>query len=135
MSSARQIADEKRKAASARDKGMVIVVDDDVAVLTSLKFALELEGYSVQTFSEANGLLRNPMVTRNAKLVIDYRLPDTNGLDLLERLRAKGIHAPAILITSAPSDNLRRRSAALNVPIIEKPLLDNSLIAVLRQYS
>jgi two-component system response regulator FixJ len=115
------------------DKGLVVIVDDDLAVLTSLKFSLEIEGYAVQTFSDAQSLLRNPSVGRNALLVIDYRLPDTNGFDLLERLRAKGVRAPAILITSAPSDALRRRAAGMRIPIIEKPLLDNSLIAALRE--
>jgi two-component system response regulator FixJ len=122
-----------RDAASPRDKGLVVIVDDDVAVLTSLKFSLEIEGYSVQTFSDAQGLLRNPSVGRNALLVVDYRLPDTNGFDLLERLRAKGVRAPAILITSDPSEDLRRRAASMRIPIVEKPLLDNSLVAAIRE--
>lgn len=122
-----------RDTVSLREKGLVVIVDDDAAVLTSLKFSLEIEGYAVQTYSDAQGLLRNPSIGRNALLVVDYRLPDTNGFDLLERLRAKGVRGPAILITSNPSDALRRRAAEMRIPIIEKPLLDNSLIAAIRE--
>lgn len=115
------------------DKAVVLLVDDDPAVLTSLKFALELEGFAVSLFADAQSLLRERNISRNTSLVIDYRLPDTNGIDLLQRLRAKGINAPAILITSNPSDDLRKRAAALGVPILEKPLLDNSLVQKLRE--
>ncbi len=112
---------------------VVFIVDDDAAVLTSLKFALELEGFEVRTFPDAQSLLRKPTVGRNDFMVIDYRLPDTNGLDLVVRLRAKGVAAPALLITSNPSAELRRRSAALQLPILEKPLLDNSLVAMIQK--
>lgn len=114
-------------------KGVVYIVDDDAAVLTSLQFALEVEGYTVHAFSDAKGLLGLHHIERQASLVIDYRLPDTNGLDLVQRLRAKGVTAPALIITSHPGPDLKRRANALSVPILEKPLLDNSLIAAIRE--
>jgi len=119
--------------ASRPERAVVMLVDDDPAVLTSLKFALELEGFSVKVFPDAQSLLREYVVGSNTSLVIDYRLPDTNGIDLLQRLRARGVTAPAILITSHPSEDLRKRAAAMAIPIVEKPLLDNSLIAKLRE--
>jgi two-component system response regulator FixJ len=118
-------------ASSSEEKGLVVIVDDDSAVLTSLKFALELEGYAVQTFADPHSLLRNPSIARNAVLVIDYRFPDTNGFDLLDGLRAKGVSAPAILITSHPSEDLCHRAAGLQIPIVEKPFLGNSLLSAI----
>lgn len=125
------VQNHKTAPASPQEKGVVVIVDDDHAVLTSLKFALELEGYAVQTFADAHGLLRNPSLARNAVLVIDYRLPDTSGFDLLDGLRAKGVRAPAILITSHPSEDLRHRAAELQIPIVEKPFLGNSLLSAI----
>jgi FixJ family two-component response regulator len=116
------------------ERGVILVVDDDPAVLTSLKFALELEGFVVKAFSTAQSLLRH-RIGRHVCLVIDYRLPDTNGLDLLQRLRAKGVVAPAVIITSHPSEDVRRRAAKLAVPIVEKPFLGNSLIATIKEQS
>ena len=40
-------------------------------------------------------------------LVVDYRLPNMNGLDLLKELRHRGIDAPAILIATQPSPTVR----------------------------
>lgn len=116
-----------------RARRIVFVVDDDVAVVTSLKFSLELEGFEVRTFADAGSLLCKAHVSRNAFLVIDYRLPDTNGLDLLQRLRAKGVRAPAVIVTTNPSEDLRRRAAMAAVPVLEKPLLDDALISAIRK--
>ncbi len=116
------------------ERGVILVVDDDPAVLTSLKFALELEGFVVKAFSTAQSLLRH-RIGRHVCLVIDYRLPDTNGLDLLQRLRAKGVVAPAVLITSHPSEDVKRRAAKLEMPIVEKPFLGNSLVAAIKEQS
>ncbi len=115
-------------------RGAIFVVDDDPAVLTSLKFALELEGFVVKAFSTAESLLRH-RIDRHVCLVIDYHLSGTNGLELLQRLRAKGIVAPAILITSHPSKDVKRRAAKLGTPIVEKPFIDNSLITAIKERS
>lgn len=115
------------------ERSIVVVVDDDLAVLTSLKFALEQEGYAVRTYSDASSLLHDSSAACNALLVIDYRLPDKNGFDLLEQLRAKGVQSPAILITSTLTESVRRRADALQIPILEKPLLDNSLIEAIHK--
>lgn len=117
---------------TSAEKAVVVIVDDDLAVLTSLKFALELEGYEVRTFADAQSLLRNPAAGRDAQLIIDYHLQDTNGFDLLERLQEKGVRSPAVFITSQPSEHLVRQAATLQIPIVEKPFLDNSLIVALR---
>ena len=41
--------------------------------------------------------------------------------------------APAILITTGPSTDLRRKAAAAGAPIVEKPLLDDALFTQIRR--
>ena len=60
-------------------------------------------------------------------LVLDYKMPRLNGLQLLTRLGARRLDLPAILITSNPSAATRERAAEAGVAIIEKPLLGNTL--------
>jgi FixJ family two-component response regulator len=60
-------------------------------------------------------------------MVIDYKLPGADGLSLLSDLRERGVTLPAILITSHPTQSLRRRAAAATAPIVEKPLLGDVL--------
>jgi FixJ family two-component response regulator len=59
-------------------------------------------------------------------------MPVMNGLELLARLRDRGITIPAMVITSHPSHKLRERIAAAGVPLVEKPFLGNVLMDQIR---
>lgn len=116
----------------ALDGRPVLIVDDDPAVRSSLQFRLEIEGYSVRTYARGADLLDDPAISSAGCLVIDYRLPDMNGLDLLLDLRRRAIKLPAILITTHPSASVRARAAAAGAALIEKPLLSEALIDGIR---
>ena len=107
---------------------VIVVVDDDPAVLGSLKFSLELEGFCVETYRSGSELLADPAASRSGCLVIDLKLPGMDGLDLLAALRKNNVSTPAILITSHPTAALRRRAAEEDTPIVEKPLLGDALL-------
>jgi two-component system response regulator FixJ len=111
----------------------VVVIDDDDAVRNSLQFSLEVEGYAVRAYEGAGKLLQEADLPRCGCLIIDYNLPDTDGLTALGKLRDRGVRAPAILITTNPSPALRARAAAANVPIVEKPLLGNTLLEAVHE--
>jgi FixJ family two-component response regulator len=120
----------KERAAGLRS--VVVVVDDDPAVLSALKFSLELEGFSVAAYRSGSELLAEPALPRSGCLVIDFKLPEMDGLDLLAALRRRNVRLPAILITSHPTAALRRRAAAETTPIVEKPLLGDALTNAIR---
>jgi FixJ family two-component response regulator len=111
---------------------VVIVVDDDAAVRGSLKFALEVEGFAVRAYPKADDLLGDVSLADCACFIIDQKLPGMTGLDVVAALRREHIVAPAILITSHPTIMLQERAARAGVPIVEKPLLGNTLIDRLR---
>lgn len=110
----------------------VVVLDDDAALLSSLEFALEMEGYSIKAYHSTEDLLAEVDPPNTGCLILDYNLPGTNGLDVLQTLRAMGVAAPAIIITTEPGATLRRRSEAQGVAIVEKPLLGNALLDAIR---
>lgn len=111
---------------------VVAIVDDDAAVLSSLAFALEMDGLSVRTYQTAEEFAATVDAWSTGCLVLDYHLPGMNGADLLDDLRALGVSVPAILMTSNPSASLRRRADASGVAIIEKPLLGNALVEAIK---
>jgi two-component system, LuxR family, response regulator FixJ len=111
---------------------VVLVVDDDSALAESLQFAMELEGFKVQTFADAESLLSARAYPKRGCLVIDVKLPGIDGLELLKQLRARGVTLPAVLITTNPTSSLRVHAAAAAAPIVEKPLLQDELIDTVR---
>jgi DNA-binding response OmpR family regulator len=103
----------------------ITLVEDDASLLGALTFALEADGYQVAAYAAARHLLENP--PEADCLVIDLKLPDMDGLSLIKRLRALGPQPPAILITTNPDDRVRRAAEAVQVPIVEKPLMGGEL--------
>ena len=108
-------------------------MDDDEAVCDSLRFSLVIEGYAVRVFSSAQQLLAETSIPAGDCFVVDQNMPGMSGLDLISNLRARNLVAPAILITSHPNSALRERAAAAGVPIVEKPLLDFTLLDSVRR--
>ncbi len=111
----------------------IVVIDDDPAVLNSLKFALEIEGMSVLGYRTGREVLNSSSLANTGCLVIDFRLPDMDGLEVLQKLRERKVKAPALLITSHPNQILRKRAADAGVHIVEKPLFGNVLIDSIRE--
>ena len=97
-----------------------------------MKFSLEVEGFEVHEFRDATALLSEHDVPANSCLVVESNLPDMPGLALVAELRAKRRTVPAILTSTHPNDQLKRRAAAAGVKVIEKPLLNEDLIEAIR---
>jgi FixJ family two-component response regulator len=115
-------------------KPTIYVVDDDAGVLGSLRFLLETDGFNVRTFRDGASLLNTVRMTGVDCFVIDYKMPDMNGIELASRLRKRNIAAPVILITGYPDENISVRAEAAGVGhVLSKPLLDESLITRIRK--
>ena len=108
---------------------VVLVVDDDLAVRESLKFALELEGLEVHACACGADLLVHPQLMHAACLLVDYHMPGMDGFEVLRTLKARDCRTPVILITGNATVAVRRRAALAGVRhVVEKPLLDGTLI-------
>jgi two-component system response regulator FixJ len=113
-------------------KDIVLVIDDDSAVLASLKFALEIEGFVVEAFRSAEELLDRQSMPPSACLVVDYWLPGIDGVELVSTLRERGVEIPAFLITTDPPPHVRQKAGEAGLVIVEKPLLGNALAEAIR---
>jgi FixJ family two-component response regulator len=113
---------------------VVLLVDDDPAILGSLRFLLEAEGFEVRAFASGAELLALEHLPRSGCLVTNLEMPGMTGLDLHERLRARQASLPTILITGRYHAALRARAAAAGVALtVEKPLLDDTLLDGIRR--
>ncbi len=108
--------------------GGVAIVDDDPAVLDSLKFLLEVTGHTVETYSSGDDFLHN-RGARPACLILDQHMPHMTGLELTARLRIAGETLPVLLITGSSSAAIVSRAAQLGVEkVLEKPLNEDTLL-------
>ena len=117
---------------NAQPPTTVLVVDDDSAVRNSLKFSLELEGFTVRLYVDGRELLDDPHLPARGCLVLDQVMPGMTGLEVVDALRHRGISNPAVLITSNASRQIRQRAAAAGVAVIEKPFFGNALVDAIR---
>lgn len=117
----------------SQKSGTALIVDDDAAVRSSLKFALELEGLRVRLYDGPEALLAERDLPACGCLVVDYRMPAMDGLELIDTLRARGVAMPTILITGHANTQLRIRAARSGIrQVLEKPLSDGALVESIR---
>jgi len=113
-------------------RSTILVVDDQPGMLWILTKILEGKGYTVSTAGTAAEALAVARIGNSAAAIVDYRLPDQNGLQLFEELRKKGLTLPAILITSYGSVDLREEALALGfAAYFDKPLQLPAVLATL----
>jgi FixJ family two-component response regulator len=99
-----------------------------------LRFLLETHGFKVRTFSAAVTLLTSIEPDDVDCLVIDYKLPHMDGLDVAARLRQRNVAAPIVLITGYPNQHMAERATAAGVDyILFKPHLEESLVTRVRE--
>jgi FixJ family two-component response regulator len=109
-------------------KPTVFVVDDDVAVLESLKLLIESAGWQPQAFLSGREFLARPLVRGACCLVLDLHLPDLSGLDVQE-LVAGRVEMPIIFITGhgdVPTTVRALKAGALD--FLTKPVRDDILL-------
>ena len=111
----------------------ILVLDDETNVVASLKLVLEGAGYSVAACCTAAEFRQRILRTRADAFLIDVRLPDGNGIDLLKELRGADIQAPVIMVSGhgTISDAVAATRAGA-FDFLEKPLGRDRLLLVLK---
>ncbi len=119
---------------AAGRKQVVHVIDDDAAVLGSVRFLLTIEGFEAKTYSSAEEFLEAIDQGDPGIVVTDVRLPGLNGVQLIEGMKKRGLNLPAIVIT-AYADVALAVSAMKQgaVDLLEKPFDPSALVQTVRQ--
>jgi FixJ family two-component response regulator len=107
----------------------VFLVDDDAEIRTTLSRALRKRDFQVRTFASAREFLDTYDTSDAGCLVLDYGMPDMNGLELQANLLAKKISIPIIFITGhggIPESVQAMKAGA--VDFLEKPFRQHVLV-------
>jgi two-component system nitrogen regulation response regulator NtrX len=110
----------------------ILIVDDEENIGRSLRLILEREGYTVSLCRSMADFRAHPDAGRADAYLLDVRLPDGSGIDLLRSIKQNGSTAPAIMIsghgTIADAVEATRAGA---FDFLEKPLgRDRVLLAL-----
>jgi len=81
----------------------IFVLEDDPQMRSLLVRGLREEGYQVQGYATGSELLRKVAESVPDLFVIDIGLPDTDGRDVCQAIRAQGINAPVLFLTARGS--------------------------------
>ncbi len=106
----------------------ILVVDDEPNTLTTLRRALELEGYEVSTAGtvhEARARLKDAPDL----CLLDVRLPDGDGIDLLSQLAQFGLFVPIVMMSGhATIDDAVRATQLGARDFLEKPISQDRVL-------
>ncbi len=114
------------------DQPRVVVVINDDGLRASLTFALEADGFRVESCATGKGLFDLNPPAHGACIVLDARLPDMSGLEALAGLRERGVTASAVLLAAVVGAGLREAAASEGAVVVEKPLLGDALAEAVR---
>jgi FixJ family two-component response regulator len=112
----------------------VFIVDDDISVRESLEALIRCAGWQPETFASAEEFLARPRSSVPSCLVLDYRLPQLDGLDLQQRIAVDRFSLPIIFITchgDLPMAVRAMKAGALEILI--KPFGDDALLWAIQQ--
>jgi two-component system response regulator ChvI len=95
----------------------IVVVDDDVLFLKTFAANVESAGYRVSVFNNPTEALANLLQSKPPDAcVLDWQMPEMDGLDLLRRLKAGRFEAPVMFLTS------------MNQPLFEETAFEHGAI-------
>ena len=108
----------------------VYLVDDEEAVRRSEGFLLRTAGYAVRSFASGDAFLAEAKALPPGCVLLDIRMPGSDGLDVQRTLNEQGATFPVIMLTGHGDIALSVRALKAGaVDFIEKPFQKAELIA------
>lgn len=112
----------------------VFIVDDDEGVRDALSLLITTTGHNVETYGSAHAFLDQYHASRPGCLILDMRLPDLGGLEVLDQLAGRHSPLPVIILTGhgdVPAAVHAMKVGAMD--FIEKPFDSEQLLARIDQ--
>ncbi len=81
----------------------ILIVDDDESIRITIEIILKSEGYAVDVAANGSDAIKKSETTAYNVVLIDIRLPDMDGIELLTRMRDSVPKVRKIILTGYPS--------------------------------
>lgn len=115
-------------------QGLIAICDDNRSVARLVAEQLKRKGFSSEVFTETCSLIRTAQDGRFAAIIIDYLMPELDGVAAIRELRERGIETPVIVtsgVFDADAAEAAAEAGAMRWQV--KPLTDNDLEDVLHE--
>jgi len=111
----------------------ILIVDDDKSILDVLSKILRKKGFNVDTAENGQEALNRLTTKTYSVALIDVKLQDTNGLDLLSQIQEIAPQMRKIMVTGYPSDEDRIKAQERGADYyLAKPVNTDKLVEILQ---
>ena len=111
----------------------VLIIDDDKSILNILSKILGKSGFIVDTANSGQEAMNKLTIKNYSIALIDVKLQDTNGLDLLNQIREIAPKMVKIILTGYPSDEDRIKAFERGADYyLAKPVSPEKLVQIIR---
>src|SRR5690349_13081750 len=110
--------------------GTILIIDDEFEIRESLQTLLELEGYTVEVAGDGEDGLSHIAQRPFDLVLLDFALPDRNGLEILRDIRERAPELAVIMITAYGTvENAVNAMQGGAVNFVQKPWQNEKLLA------
>ncbi len=111
----------------------ILVIEDDLSILTGLSMSLKFEGYEVIQAQDGRTGLQKAIDEAPDLLVLDVMMPNMNGFEVLEELRRRGSTIPVVVLSARANESDKITGLNLGADdYVAKPFGLQELVARIR---
>ena len=105
------------------DPRIISVVDDSEAARNGTVRLVRALGFAAHAFASANSFLQSEQLTKTSCLISDIQMPQMNGIQLYDALRARGCHIPIIFVTAFHDEEIQAQAMCRGaICVLSKPI-------------
>ena len=110
-------------------RGSILVVDDEPTVAEMLRDIFLSQGYAVDGASNGGDALMLASLSRPDAVILDIKLPDTTGADVLAKIRALDESIPVVMLSGSDDEDMARTLLKAGaIDYIRKPFKFDQLL-------
>ncbi|MBN1552734.1 response regulator [bacterium] len=107
----------------SQQKKRILILDDETTVQNSLRIVLNYQGYNVETASTGAEGFRLLEIDRFDLLILDIKIPDVDGFEILERVHESHPNLKVFIITGFGTLDIARKALAYGaLHYFDKPI-------------
>ena len=113
----------------------ILIIDDDPSVRECYGRLFRRAGYEPRLESGGWPVVRNPEAYRDIEVVVlDYRMPGLDGLEILRRLRLRDFTAPGLMVTAFATAEVIEEARTLGIrEVFSKPVNVSQLLRAVKE--